>query len=225
MNRIQLDDVLMAYRSPAQFQRELSTFIDQRLKPGSKVVEVGCETAVTTLLLSDEFERTAIDINPRAIELVTAAAERLGKKVNVQMCDMFAMPFAEDEFDLVFNAGVIEHFTLAERSRAIGEYARVMKPSGELVICYPNHFCPPYRAAYIVMNLLGVWRFPPEFKIYDLGEEAERNGLTIKARLTLSRGTIFNWLNFLPPLRFLFQIADKVLRFEGYLTVVVMKKV
>lgn len=225
MNRIELPDVLAAFRSPAQFQRELAALIDSRAAGGRRrIVEVGCETAVTTLLLADASEKTAIDINLRAISLVNAAAAQLNKKVNTLVCDMFSMPFRDAEFDIVFNAGVIEHFSTEERARALSEYSRVMKDDGLMIIAFPNHYCPPYRFAYLTMRLLGVWRFPSEFKIYDLGEEARRCGLRVSERLTLSRGTIFNWLNFLPPARALFRLLDRFFHYEGYLTVVILSK-
>lgn len=225
MNQIELADVLSAFRSPAQFQRELAALIDSRAGgEGCKVIEVGCETAVTTLLLADVNEKTVIDINQRAISLVEAAAAQLNKKITAVVCDMFAMPFGDAEFDIVFNAGVIEHFSGEERVRALSEYSRVMKEDGLMIIAFPNHYCPPYRFAYLTMRLLGVWRFPSEYKIFDLGEEAQRCGLCIGQRLTLSRGTIFNWLNFLPPAKALFRLLDKFFRYEGYLTVVILSK-
>ncbi len=225
MNRIDLPDVQAAFRSPAQFQRELVAFMQSQSTGGRrKIVEVGCETAVTSLLLADTHDVTAIDINQRAISLVEAASAALGRKVDAIVCDMFAMPFGDAEFDIVFNAGVIEHFSEEERARALAEYARVMKGDGRMFIAFPNHYCPPYRFAYLVMRLLGVWRFPSEYRIYDLGREAQRCGLSISQRLTLSRGTIFNWLSFLPPAKALFRLLDRVFHFEGYLTVVVLSK-
>lgn len=225
MNRIELADVLSAFRSPAQFQRELAALIDSLAGGGGrKVIEVGCETAVTTLLLADDNEKTVIDINQRAISLVDAAAVQLNKKITAVVCDMFAMPFGDAGFDIVFNAGVIEHFSAEERTRALSEYSRILKEDGRMIIAFPNHFCSPYRFAYLTMTLLGVWRFPSEYKIFDLGAEAQRCGLRVSQRLTLSRGTIFNWLNFLPPAKALFWILDKFFHYEGYLTVVILSK-
>lgn len=74
------------------------------------------------------------------------------------------------------------------------------------------------------MRLLGVWRFPSEYKIRDLGEEARRCGLHVVERLTISKGTIFNWLDFLPPAKAIFRLFDRFLNYEGYLTVVILSK-
>lgn len=224
MNRIDVADVVAAFKSPAQFQRELAELIDSHAGDGSKIIEVGCETAVTSLLLLDTHEKTVIDINRRAISLVDAAAAQLNKKINVLVCDMFAMPLRDAEFDIVFNAGVIEHFPAEERVRALSEYARIMKDDGVMIIAFPNHHCPPYRFAYLTMRRMGVWRFPSEYSIFDLKDEAQRCSLRVSERLTLSRGTIFNWLNFLPPVKALFRMLDKFFHYEGYLTVVILSK-
>ncbi len=224
MTRISLADVLAAYRSPAVFQIELAALIDERTGGGKKVIEVGCETAVTSLLLSQDNEKTAIDINPRAVSLVQGAAAQLGNQLQVQVCDMFAMPFADGNFDTVFNAGVIEHFPAEERARALCEYARILKPDGQMIVAFPNHYCPPYRFAYRLMRLLGIWRFPSEYEILDLKEEAALAGLQLQERLTLSRATIFNWLNFLPPARVVYQLLDRFFHYEGYLTVIILCK-
>jgi SAM-dependent methyltransferase len=165
-----------------------------------------------------------IDINERAISLVEAVAAQLNKKINAMVCDMFGMPFSDATFDLVFNAGVIEHFSMEERARALSEYARIMRDDGLMIIAFPNHHSPPYRFAYLMMRLLGVWRFPSEYSIYDLKDEAQRSGLSLNERLTLSRGTIFSWLNFLPPVKALFRILDHFFHYEGYLTVLILSK-
>lgn len=225
MNRIELSDVLASFRAPAQFQLELAALIDSYARVGRpKIIEIGCETAVTTLLLDDRNDRTVIDINKRAITLVQDAASHLNMKITALVCDMFEMPLADAEFDIVFNAGVIEHFSKEDRVRAITEYSRIMRNDGLMIIAFPNHYCPPYRFAYWTMRLLGIWRFPSEYKIFDLAEEAKNSGLRVIERRTLSRGTIFNWLNFLPPAKGLFQLLDRFFNYEGYLTVVVLSK-
>ena len=224
MQQIDLAQVLASFRQPARFQIELAALIQELAGGRARLIEVGCETAVTTLLLPATFARTAVDLNQRAIALVDAAAASLGQEVSTKVCDMFLMPFAPGSFDLVFNAGVIEHFNQAERTRALQEYARVMSDGGLMVIAFPNHHCPPYRAAYLLRRMLGIWRFPSEFKLRDLQEEATAAGLRLRERRTLSKATIFNWLDFIPPLRGLFRLADRWADFEGYLTVVVFEK-
>jgi hypothetical protein len=124
----------------------------------------------------------------------------------------------------VFNAGVIEHFTTHERTKALIEYARILKDDGYMAIAFPNHYSRPYRLAYIIRRFIKKWPYPSEFKIYDMNEEIELAGLSLESRQTLSKGSLFRWLNFIPPLKWLFQIIDKVSPYEGYLTLLIIRK-
>ena len=52
-----VDDVIKEYNNPAIFQKELVELINQEYKNDSKIIEVGCELGVTSLLLSDHLKR------------------------------------------------------------------------------------------------------------------------------------------------------------------------
>jgi len=125
-----VEDVVNEYNSPAIFQKELVELIDKEYSNNKKIIEVGCELGVTSLLLDDRFQKTLLDLNPLAIELTKKAHEELDKKSEYIVADMFNMPIENKEFDIVFNAGVIEHFGDEERTKALTEYSRIMKDGG-----------------------------------------------------------------------------------------------
>ena len=137
---------------------------------------------------------------------------------------MFSMPFEDKQFDILFNAGVIEHFTQEERIKAFKEYSRILKDDGVMFIAFPNHHSLPYRLAYKIRKLLKRWIYPDEFKIYDLEYEIKKNNLILEERLTLSKKSLMGWLSFIPPLKWLFQVIDIFHTFEGYLTVLKIRK-
>lgn len=217
-------DVVQDYKNPAVFQQEFSALINGYAGQYVKVIEVGCETGVTSFILSDKFRKSLLDLNPNAIALAKESALLLNKEADFFVGDMFKMDFVDGYFDLVFNAGVIEHFDKAERVVALREYARILRPGGKMIIGYPNHHCPPYRFAYLVLRLFGRWQYPSEYKLYDLKEEIDLAGLVLEQRLTLSRKTIFNWLSFARPIKRLFMALDRYFDFEGYLTVLIIAK-
>jgi ubiquinone/menaquinone biosynthesis C-methylase UbiE len=217
-------DVVNDYNKPAIFQKELSDYINSYLGEYEKVIEVGCETGVTSFLLNNHFNKTLLDLNPNAIALAQEAAVLLNKNAKFVIGDMFKMDFQNNSFDLLFNAGVIEHFKKEERILALLEYSRVLRSKGKMIICYPNHYCTPYRFSYIVLRLFRRWPYPSEYRIYDLKEEIDLVGLVLEQRLTMSKKTIFNWLNFTPFMKSIFRMLDKLLNYEGYLTVLVIAK-
>jgi len=219
-----VEDVVNEYNSPAIFQKELVELIDKEYSNNKKIIEVGCELGVTSLLLDDRFQKTLLDLNPLAIELTKKAHEELDKKSEYIVADMFNMPIENKEFDIVFNAGVIEHFGDEERTKALTEYSRIMKDGGVMFIAFPNHYSLPYRLAYKIRKLLKKWPYPDEYKIYDLKEEIKNANLILEERIVLSKGSLMRWLNFAPPLKWIFQIIDKFYDFEGYLTVLKIRK-
>lgn len=219
-----IDDVLERYNNPAIFQIELVDLIEKELVDNKQIIEVGCELGVTSMLLSNRFDKTLLDLNPLAIELTKKVHFNLNKKANFIVADMFKMPIEDKQYDIIFNAGVIEHFNLEERTKALQEYARIMKDDGIMFIAFPNHYSLPYRLAYIIRKLLKKWIYPNEYKLYDLKYEIEKSNLILEERMTISKKSLMNWLSFLPPLQYFFQIIDKFYSFEGYLTVLKIRK-
>ncbi|NOR55566.1 MAG: methyltransferase domain-containing protein [Sulfurovum sp.] len=219
-----VDSVINYYNKPAIFQNELVELINQELGNNTKIIEVGCELGVTSLLLSDYFEKTLLDLNPLAIELTEQAHVKLNKKADFIVADMFDMPIENKQFDIVFNAGVIEHFNETERTKAFREYARILKDGGVMFIAFPNHYSLPYRLAYKIRKLLKKWPYPDEYKIYELKNEINNSNLILEKRLILSKKSLMRWLNFLPPLKWFFQFLDIFYKYEGYLTVLKIRK-
>jgi ubiquinone/menaquinone biosynthesis C-methylase UbiE len=219
-----VDDVIKEYNHPAIFQTELVDLIDQEYTYDKKIIEVGCELGVTSLLLNDSFNKTLLDLNPLAIDLTKEAHNNLNKKANFIVGDMFYMPIEDKKFDIVFNAGVIEHFDLNKRIKALKEYSRIMKDGGVMFIAFPNHYSLPYRLAYNIRKLLHKWHYPDEYKMYDLRMEIQSANLVLEERITLSKASLMRWLDFIPPIKKFFQFIDIFYKFEGYLTVLKIEK-
>ena len=92
---------------------------------------------------------------------ISGAALRLAQKncSNAVLGSIFSMPFDDNAFDLVYNSGVIEHFRDPENIAALQEMARVVKPSGKIVVIVPNTLCLWYKAGKSVAVLLKNFEF------------------------------------------------------------------
>jgi 2-polyprenyl-3-methyl-5-hydroxy-6-metoxy-1,4-benzoquinol methylase len=134
------------------------------------------------------------------------------------------MPIRDNQFDIVFNADVIEHFNKEDRTKALKEYSRILKDNGVMFIAFPNHYSVPYRIAYIIRKILKRWIYPDEYKMYDLIDKIKSANLILKCRVILSKKSVMTWLDFMPPLKWFFQFIDIFYKFEGYLTVLEIKK-
>jgi len=219
-----VDDVIAEYTNPAIFQKELVELINRESQYKSTIIELGCELGVTSMLLSDTYAKTLLDLNPLAIDLTKKTHSILNKKANFIVGDMFEIPIKDKLFDIVFNAGVIEHFNKEERIKAFVEYSRILKDDGTMYIAFPNHYSIPYRLAYLIRKILKKWPYPDEFKMYDLQDEITSANLILDERIVISKGSVMRWLDFFPPLKWFFQTLDIFYKFEGYLTVLKIRK-
>ena len=60
----------------------------------------------------------------------------LGAEADIKQGDALALPFADDEFDAVVAAEVLEH--IPDDATAIAELARVLRPGGSLAVTVPR---------------------------------------------------------------------------------------
>lgn len=220
-----LEDVLKAYNNPLEFQVDLKEIIDYYSDTHKNIIEVGCFTGVTSFILDNKFNKTLLDLDKNAIELAKRLSEAIGQNAHFVIADMFSIPIEDKTFDIVFNAGVIEHFNRRDRIKLVREYSRILKDNGILIIAFPNHYSMPYRLAYIIHNYLlfkRFWPWPKEYKLYDLKKEALVNNLLLLERRTVSKNTPMEFAK--GRLKGIFEIIYKFCSFEGYLTVLIINK-
>lgn len=103
------------------------------LKPGERVLDVGCGTGrlgeYVASLVAPDGEVFAIDPLPFRVELATGRHPRLHASVG-RGEDLSA--FADDSFDAVYLNSVL-HW-IEDKARALSEVARVLKPGGRLAV-------------------------------------------------------------------------------------------
>lgn len=207
---------------PDEWQVVLSEMLRQHVGSG-RILEAGCGFGVTSLLVGSRAQRTLLDLEPKAIEIARKLFDRAGQGAEFEVGDLFDMSFPDNVFDVVFNAGVMEHFDKNGRREALREMARVTKPGGIVYVAIPNHFSVPYRFAYEYRKAHGKWAYPDEEMIFDLSEElAAINSLVALKRETVSEEACFHFLSRLQ--RIWFKFCNLFVRYESYLTILTLKK-
>ena len=106
---------------------------------GKRVLDVGCASGELSAAFVERGARVVgIDLNPRLIE---RARGRLGSKAEFRVADISApLAFLESgSFDVVA-ASLVLHY-LADWGTPLGEFARVLRPGGRLVLSthHPTH--------------------------------------------------------------------------------------
>lgn len=113
--------------------------LQRYVSPGDQVLEVGCGSGTTAVLMADlGFGVTACDIDKELISrLESKYSPWISKgQLRVQTADMFCLPWTERHFDLAFHQGVLEHFPDGSIIAALREQARIARL---VVFDVPNH--------------------------------------------------------------------------------------
>lgn len=100
------------------------------LRPGARVVEIGCGRGVGMQLIMRAFapaRAEALDIDPRMIAL-TERRLRSVPGVIPRIADVHELPYPTGSLDAVFDFGVLHH--LEDWKRGLREVARVLRTAG-----------------------------------------------------------------------------------------------
>ena len=123
-------------RTPAQarLRRRFLKFVP--VKPGERVLEVGCGTGVVVrdlaALVGRRGEVVGVDASRRLLERARALCRRAaeGTRITLRVADGASLPFAAGRFDAALAVTVILH--VADPVRVVREMARVTRPGGRV---------------------------------------------------------------------------------------------
>jgi ubiquinone/menaquinone biosynthesis C-methylase UbiE len=120
--------------------RHLRTLtVDQALlRPGEKVLDVGCGTGGVTipakLRVGKNGEAAGIDPAPEMIAIARRKANRAGLEIDFRVGMIESLPFPDGTFDAVTSSLMMHHLPEHLRVKGLAEIRRVLKPGGRLLI-------------------------------------------------------------------------------------------
>ncbi|MDR1879783.1 MAG: class I SAM-dependent methyltransferase [Tannerellaceae bacterium] len=205
-----------------EYHRDIKRIIDAAAKSGGTSIEIGSGIGITSLILSENMACTLLDYDAYILERAALLFKRQQREACFFCCDMFHLDEIPEKYDVVFNSGVVEHYTVEERARLLREYKKVLKPDGVMVIAVPNHYCLPYKLGYVALRMAGRWMFPKEYAIKNLSRELREAGLVLQECIIASDNLIEDsiksrWL------KRIYRWAKKIFRFQGYLRVFIIR--
>ncbi len=141
---------------------------------GKSVLDAGAGTGLNSLALASRgADVTLLDVAPQALAIARSYFEEQGLSARYVEGSIFALPFPDEAFDIVWNTGVIEHFEPAERRRAVHEMLRVMKRDGTMITINPNARARIYRFAKEWAERHGRWDVGFELPIDTLASDID----------------------------------------------------
>jgi arsenite methyltransferase len=108
------------------------------LRPGERVVDVGCGAGIDSLVaakkVSPEGRVIGVDMTPSMLEKARRGAEGAGLKKSVAFREGYAeaLPVEDGWADVVISNGVLN--LMPDKDAALAEMSRVLKPRGRLQI-------------------------------------------------------------------------------------------
>ena len=106
---------------------------------GSSVLECGCAPAKWLMYFFKEFDCSIYGIDNSESGLNLSKRNLSNQKINEYELikgDVNHISFDTNTFDIVFSAGLLEHFN--EPEKIVSEMSRILKPGGLLIIQIPN---------------------------------------------------------------------------------------
>lgn len=166
------DDQIGTYRPDA-----VRPFIDLTaayLQRGARILEGGCGTAgKVAALINAGYAVTGVDFANDTVQRI----KRLRPDFNVQVGDVFSLPFADSSFDGYWSFGVIEHFW-GGYDGLLSEAWRVLNAEGYMFLTFPG--VSPLRRLKAWLHLYHPWQGggePAGFYQFLLDPESVRSAL------------------------------------------------
>lgn len=148
-------------RLAATYDRRWATYVRRsvaatcarlQMKPGLKLLDVGCGTGVMLHELEQDpraARLTGVDLSP---DMLAIARRRLGAAVEVMEAHAHALPFADESFDAVVSTSAF-HF-MRHGNEALCEMHRVLVQEGQIVI---TDWCRDFTSTWVLDRLLRVF--------------------------------------------------------------------
>jgi ubiquinone/menaquinone biosynthesis C-methylase UbiE len=130
-----VEPLLMLGKQNQYFQKIIS-LLD--IKPGNKVLDLGCGTGVLTREIGDRLDArrggVAIGIDA-AGKMVAAARKKRGSDIcRFEVAAAEALPYEDRSFDAVVSSLFFHHLPMDLKEKSLSEAWRVLKPGGRIVV-------------------------------------------------------------------------------------------
>ena len=109
------------------------------IQPQDRVLEVAVGPGVTLTEILKSVDRTTVvygvDLSPKMLEKARRRVSAAGHvNLDLQEADARQLPFPDGTFDVLYNSYMLDLIPLGDLPVVLGEFRRVLKPGGRLVL-------------------------------------------------------------------------------------------
>jgi ubiquinone/menaquinone biosynthesis C-methylase UbiE len=129
-----------------------------QLKPGDRVLDLGCGTATLSIALASRYPGTTIvglDADGEVLRIARNKSARTGAPVRFDSGHSDRLPYDEGAFDVVASSLFFHQLTREQKQKALAEIFRVLRPGGRLHIAdWGKPVSAASRALFLFVQLL-----------------------------------------------------------------------
>ena len=158
----------------SRFNQELAEAVRDLLPAGGAVLEAGCGGGNQSIgLATAGFDVSLMDFSSAALDYARRNFDH--RKLSAQFIRADAFATGSPEYDLVFNAGVLEHYDLDDQARLLK--AMASRSRGFVLALVPNRSCYWYWVWRLGKTVDADWPFGKEVPQSTLADAFARAGL------------------------------------------------
>lgn len=169
------------YLSQVIFDEVIELIRKEKLvQPGQplKMAELGCGSGRISSRLAETAHARSFLVDNSQVALkrlkgLVDAGEATGRVVGG---DLFRLPIKDGSLDLVWNAGVLEHFTGKTQDRAVAEMLRVLRPGGFFISLNPYAGCILHTLGKSFVESVTTYPYGEEIPLHTLESGAKHAG-------------------------------------------------
>ena len=125
----------------------LKKIIKNNFNNDELLLHAGCGGGETDLFIKDIVKIHAIDISPNVLKKYK---ELNSDKAHCEIGNIFNLKNIQNNFDGIYNLGVMEHFLEKDILKILNEFDKVLKINGKVILFWPPTFGLSVFALHII---------------------------------------------------------------------------
>lgn len=148
-----------------------------------KIIEVGSGSGRNSLELAKKGAYvTLLDYAKDVLNVTKYYFKQNKLNAEYVNASLFEMPFPDDTFGVVWNAGVMEHWVGSEQVNALKEMIRICKKEGVVITLNPYAGSLLHKSGKWILKKLGRYPFVNEIDVQTLEQQMKKAGGNIIKR-------------------------------------------